>query len=119
MFWRTLVCDSNGIKGRFSVPRKSPDDRSRRCLLTGAERLALGRGGISAVSRAIGRSRAVIRQGVAKLKARKVTLAGRGRANRGGVRRLIRKIESLHHLPEAAVRSKVVQHRFSSERQHG
>ncbi len=61
--------------------------RSRR-LLAGAESLALGRGGISAVSRATGLSRPVIRQGVAELKAPKVALSGRVRRPGGGRKRI-------------------------------
>lgn len=81
------MSDSTGIKKRFSALRKFLDERSRR-LLAGAESLALGRGGISTVSRATGLSRPVIRQGVAELKARKVTLMGRVRRPGGGRKRI-------------------------------
>ena len=79
--------DATGTKKRFSALRKFLDERSRR-LLAGAESLALGRGGISAVSRATGLSRPVIRQGVAELKAHKVTLTGRVRRPGGGRKRI-------------------------------
>lgn len=81
------MSDSTGIKKRFSALRKFLDERSRR-LLAGAESLALGRGGISTVSRATGLSRPVIRQGVAELKAREVTLTGRVRRPGGGRKRI-------------------------------
>jgi hypothetical protein len=53
-------------------------------LLAGAESLALGRGGISTVSRITGLSRPVIRQGVAELKAGEVTVTATGRIRRPG-----------------------------------
>jgi hypothetical protein len=81
------VNDSTGVKKRFSALSKFLDERSRR-LLAGAESLALGRGGISAVSRITGLSRPVIRQGMAELKSGKVTLAGRVRRPGGGRKKI-------------------------------
>jgi hypothetical protein len=49
-----------GIKQRFDALRRVVDERSRR-LMVAAESLAIGRGGISVVSRATGVSREVIR----------------------------------------------------------
>jgi hypothetical protein len=72
------VIDLAGIKKRFSVLSRLLDERSRR-LVAGAESLALDRGGISAVSRATGISRPVIRQGVAELKNPETALTGRVR----------------------------------------
>ena len=53
-----------------------------------AESLALPRGGISAVWRATGMSRPVIRQGVAELKNPKTALMGRVRRPGGGRKRI-------------------------------
>jgi len=81
------VTDLAGIKKRFSVLRRLLDERSRR-LVAGAESLALPRGGISAVSRATGISRPVIRQGIAELKNPKTALVGRVRRPGGGRKRI-------------------------------
>lgn len=56
-----------GIKARYVALRSLLDERSRR-LWAAAETQVLGRGGISAVSKATGLSRQVIRQGIAELK---------------------------------------------------
>ena len=79
--------DLAGIKKRFSVLSRLLDERSRR-LVAGAESLALERGGISAVSRATGLSRPVIRQGIAALKNPKTALTGRVRRPGGGRKRI-------------------------------
>ena len=55
------------IKSRFTALRKVLDERSRR-MLVAAESAAIGRGGISAVSRATGVSRQVIRKGMVELR---------------------------------------------------
>jgi len=81
------VTDTTGIKKRFSVLSRLLDERSRR-LVAGAESLALPRGGISAVSRATGISRPVIRQGIAELKNPKTALLGRVRRPGGGRKRI-------------------------------
>jgi hypothetical protein len=81
------VTDLTGIKKRFSVLSRLLDERSRR-LVAGAESLALARGGISAVSRATGISRPVIRQGIAELKNPKTALMGRVRRPGGGRKRI-------------------------------
>ena len=67
------MTDLAGIKKRFLALSRLLDERSRR-LVAGAESLALPRGGISAVSRATGISRPVIRQGIAELKNPKTAL---------------------------------------------
>ena len=63
MFLAILVEMENlaGVKQRFAAVRDLLDERSRR-LVVAAESVALGRGGISAASRATGISRAVIRR---------------------------------------------------------
>jgi len=81
------VTELAGIKKRFSILSRLLDERSRR-LVAGAESLALPRGGISAVSRATGISRPVIRQGIAELKNPKTALMGRVRRPGGGRKRI-------------------------------
>jgi transposase len=81
------VIDLTGIQKRFSVLSRLLDERSRR-LVAGAESLALERGGISAVSRATGISRPVIRQGVAELKNPATALTGRVRRPGAGRKRI-------------------------------
>ena len=56
----------SSIRHRFTLLRGVLDERSRR-LVVAAESAAMGPGGISAVSRATGVSRQVIRQGTAEL----------------------------------------------------
>ena len=81
------MTDLTGIKKRFSVLSRLLDERSRR-LVAGAESLALARGGISAVSRATGISRPVIRQGMAELKNPNTALVGRIRKPGGGRKKI-------------------------------
>lgn len=71
------------MKHRFAKLRAVLDERSRR-LVVAAESVAIGRGGISAVSRATGVSRQVIRRGVAELKEPVVGRTGRIRRPGGG-----------------------------------
>ena len=59
--------DLQAIHRRFMAVRDAIDERARR-LVAAAESLAIGRGGISAVSQATGMSRQVIRQGMAELR---------------------------------------------------
>src|ERR1700721_2877158 len=92
MFWSTLdaVTDIAGIAARYKALEPVLDERARR-LMAAAESQAIGRGGISAVSRATGIMRPVIRQGIAELKdpgssaSDRVRRGGGGR-QRGGVR---------------------------------
>jgi hypothetical protein len=58
--------DLRGINHRFMALRDHLDERSRR-LLAAAESQAIGRGGVSAVTRATGVARQVIRRGIAEL----------------------------------------------------
>src|SRR5437588_3700948 len=76
------------IKARYEALRPWLDERARR-LLAAAESQALGPRGISAVSRATGVSRRVIRQGMAELKEPTALVpgahsAGRWRQKEGG-----------------------------------
>ena len=72
-----------GIEERFKRLRGVLDERSRR-LLVAAESEAMGRSGISAVSKVTGVSRQVIRQGVAELKQAAVLPDRRIRRSGGG-----------------------------------
>jgi transposase len=77
------VSDHAEIKARYGVLRPLLDERARR-LVVAAESQTAGRGGISAVSRATGVSRQVIRQGVAELKAPAAMSPSRIRREGGG-----------------------------------
>ena len=81
------MMDLTGIGKRFSVLSGLLDERSRR-LVAAAESVALARGGISAVSRATGVSRPVIRLGIAELKQPGTALPGRVRRPGGGRKRI-------------------------------
>jgi len=81
------MADLTRIRKRFSVLNKFLDERMRR-LVAGAESWSLGRGGISAVSRATGISRPVIRQGMAELQNRPAVPPGRVRRAGGGRKRI-------------------------------
>jgi hypothetical protein len=70
-----------GIKLRFDALSPLLDERARR-LVVAAESAALGPRGVSAVARATGVSRRVIRQGMAELK--QPSQVGRGRVRRAG-----------------------------------
>jgi hypothetical protein len=71
MFERILerIIDVVRIARRFAAVRGVLGERSR-WLVAAAESAAIKRGGVSAVSRATGMSRQVIRQGVAELNGR-------------------------------------------------
>src|SRR5271156_3633419 len=77
------MIDVSGIARRFKAVGGILDERSRR-LVAAAESAALGRGGVSAVSRATGISRQVIRQGIAELGEAAVHPPGRVRRVGGG-----------------------------------
>jgi len=81
------VADLGGIKQRFCALSRLLDERSRR-LVAAAESLAFASGGISAVSRATGISRPVIRQGIAELKNPKTAWRRRVRRPGGGRKRI-------------------------------
>jgi transposase len=77
-----------GIKARYEALRSWLDERARR-MLAAAESQAIGPRGISAVSRATGLSRRVIRQGVAELKAPAALGPGRIRRAGGGRKKVV------------------------------
>src|SRR3974390_23214 len=74
------MADLIAINRRFMAIRDALDERSRR-LVAAAESVAIGRGGISSVSRATGMARQVISRGVQEL----TQLSKRG-SQRSGVR---------------------------------
>jgi hypothetical protein len=88
------MADIAGIARRFDAVRGVLDERSRR-LVAAAESVAVGRGGISAVSRATGISRQVIRLGVAELSEVLVPPPGRVRRSGGGRKTTISQDASL------------------------
>jgi hypothetical protein len=96
MFWRILVgmVDLAAITQRFTVLREVLDERSRR-LVAAAESAAIGRGGVSAVARATGMSRQVIRQGMAELTEVGIHPPGRIRRPGGGRKRAVAQDPSL------------------------
>jgi hypothetical protein len=96
MFWRILVrmVDLAAITQRFTALREVLDERSRR-LVAAAESAAIGRGGVSAVARATGMSRQVIRQGMAELTEVGVHPPGRIRRPGGGRKRAVAQDPSL------------------------
>src|SRR5919197_2029592 len=72
-----------GVRQRFTALERVLDEKSRR-LLVAAESKALGPGGVSAVSKATGVSRQVIRQGLRELEQSPTPPAGRARRPGGG-----------------------------------
>ena len=84
------MSDEEPIRRRFKLISGMLDERLRR-YVAAAEALAIGRGGVSIVSRATGMSRGAIQAGVAELKqpARKRTPAGRIRRPGGGRKRTV------------------------------
>lgn len=96
MFGRILkeMIDVSGITRRFNAVGAILDERSRR-LVAAAESAALGRGGVSAVARATGMSRQVIRQGMTELGEAAVHPPGRVRRAGGGRKKAVAQDPSL------------------------
>jgi transposase len=86
--------DLAGTNRRFMTLRDVLDERSRR-LVAAAESLAIGRGGISAVSQATGMARQVIRHGIAELQEPAVHPPGRVRRPGGGRKRTVARDRTL------------------------
>jgi transposase len=101
------VDDLAKVAARFKALELSLDERTRR-LLAAAESLSIGRGGISAVSRATGISRPVIRQAITELNDPAPLPLGRVRRSGGGRKKLADKDVTLRldleNLLEAATR---------------
>jgi Rhodopirellula transposase DDE domain len=77
------MSDAGAIARRFKLIEGMLDERTRRCV-AGAEAIAIGRGGVSIVSRATGVSRGAIQAGVAELKQPKSKRLAPGRVRRPG-----------------------------------
>jgi hypothetical protein len=77
-----------GITARYKTLESFLDERTRR-LLAAAESQMIGRGGISAISKATGISRLVIRQAIAELKDPSSLPPGRVRRTGGGRKKLV------------------------------
>jgi transposase len=88
------VPDIAAITARYEALKPVLDERTRR-LVAAAESQAIGKGGISSVSRATGISRPVIRQGIAELKDPASLAPGRIRRQGGGRKKAIDKDTSL------------------------
>ena len=88
------MVDLSGITQRLAIVRGVLDERSRR-LVAAAESVAIGRGGVSAVARATGMSRQVIRQGMRELTEVGVHPPGRIRRPGGGRKRAVAQDPSL------------------------
>ncbi len=83
------MVDDRDVGRRFELLEGLLDERLRRCVAA-AEAEAIGRGGISVVSRATGVSRRAIRVGISELKAPKGRgLVGRVRKPGGGRKRTV------------------------------
>src|SRR5712692_9347717 len=82
------------VRERFTALEKILDERSRR-LLAAAESKAWGRGGISAVSKATGIARQVIRHELAELKQPPTPPSGRIRRPGGGRKKTVDRDETL------------------------
>lgn len=78
------------IKQRYERVAPALNERTRR-LVAASEAITLGRGGISAVSRATGLSRQVISQGIKELQNEEPTSSGRIRRKGGGRKKLVEK----------------------------
>jgi hypothetical protein len=88
------VADIVAITARYEALKPVLDERTRR-LLAAAESQAIGKGGISLVSKATGISRPVIRQGMAELKDPASLAPGRIRRKGGGRKKAVDKDASL------------------------
>jgi transposase len=82
------------IKRRFELVAGELNERSRR-LVAASEAVAIGWGGISAVSRATGLSRKAISQGIKELQGKGGTTEGRIRRSGGGRKTTVSKDPSL------------------------
>jgi len=86
--------DATGVRQRFRLLTTTLDEKSRR-LVVAAECKAWGRGGVSAVSKATGVSRQVIRQGMRELGEPAREPAGRIRRPGGGRKKASQKDPTL------------------------
>jgi len=98
------MADLAAVAARFQALSPLVDERVRR-LPAAAESQAIGKGGISAVARATGISRPVIRQGIAELKDSGSLPPGRIRRPGGGRKKAVDKDQSLKADLEALLES--------------
>jgi transposase len=96
------VIDEGAIRVRFAAVAALLDERSRR-LVAGAEALAAGHGGVSAVGRATGLSRTTVQRGVADLQAGAAVGAGRVRREGAGRPRATERDATLRQDLEALI----------------
>src|SRR5712691_133229 len=94
--------EEEAIRQRFERVTGELNERTRR-LVAGSEAMALGWGGISAVSRATGLSRKVISQGIKDLQKGKGVGEGRIRRKGGGRKKTVSKDPSLQEELERLV----------------
>ena len=101
------MVDIAGITTRYEALKPILDERARR-LVAAAESQAIGKGGISSVSKATGISRPVIRQGIAELKDPASLAPGRIRRVGGGRKKAVDQDASLksdlEHVLESTTR---------------
>jgi hypothetical protein len=88
------MADIAAITARYEALKPVLDERTRR-LVAAAESQAIGKGGISSVSRASGISRPVIRRGIAELKDPASLAPGRIRRQGGGRKKAVEKDTTL------------------------
>jgi transposase len=86
--------EEEAIKQRYELVSGNLNERSRR-LLAASEALVIGRGGISAVSRATGLSRQVISNGIKELQDKERANDHRVRRKGGGRKKTVSKDQSL------------------------
>ncbi len=94
--------DEAAIGVRYAAVAPLLDERARR-LVAGAEALALGRGGISAVARATGLARTTVQRGVRDVQAGAAALKGRVRREGAGRPRAVVRDETLQRDLEALI----------------
>jgi transposase len=94
--------EEEGVKQRFELVAGELNERARR-LLAASEAVVIGRGGISAVSRATGLSRKAIRQGIKELQEGQRPKEGCIRRKGGGRKTTVSKDPSLQEDLEGLV----------------
>ena len=82
------MIDVEGLRARYERMAPFLDERGRR-LFAASEALALGHGGVTAVSAATGMARSTINRGIAELKAGHDDLGGAVRRPGGGRKRAV------------------------------
>ena len=94
------MIDEGAIRARYAAVVALVDERTRR-LLAGAEALAAGRGGVSAVARATGLARTTVQRGVRDVRAGEASPSRRIRREGAGRPRAIERDETLQRDLEA------------------